>query len=100
MNAHLNRHYGTERQLKEALYEEAIDLFDSKDMWEEAILIIKELESEYGSGYEYAKLSQLLVMFQLILFYADVFLVSTLCFIFDILKLLGLKNNFWAVFLA
>uniref|UniRef100_F1KQ52 Dedicator of cytokinesis protein 1 n=1 Tax=Ascaris suum TaxID=6253 RepID=F1KQ52_ASCSU len=60
LDAHLNRHCATQRQLKEALYVEMADLFDEKDMWEEAIAILKELVPEYEKNYEFEKLPPLL----------------------------------------
>ncbi|VDN58740.1 unnamed protein product [Dracunculus medinensis] len=44
LSAHLNRHCGTHRQLKEALYTEVANLFDEKEMWEDAISILKEIK--------------------------------------------------------
>uniref|UniRef100_A0A183V9F0 DOCKER domain-containing protein n=1 Tax=Toxocara canis TaxID=6265 RepID=A0A183V9F0_TOXCA len=61
LDAHLNRHCATQRQLKEALYVEMANLFDEKDMWEEAIAILKELVPEYEKNYEFEKLPPLLV---------------------------------------
>ncbi|VDK48727.1 unnamed protein product [Anisakis simplex] len=60
LDAHLNRHCATQRQLKEALYVEMADLFDEKDMWEEAITILKQLVPEYEKCYEFEKLPPLL----------------------------------------
>ncbi|VDK27442.1 unnamed protein product [Gongylonema pulchrum] len=60
INAHLNRHCATQRQLKEALYNEAANLFDEKELWEESIGILKELTLEYEKNYEYEKLPFLL----------------------------------------
>ncbi|KHN79170.1 Dedicator of cytokinesis protein 1 [Toxocara canis] len=60
LDAHLNRHCATQRQLKEALYVEMANLFDEKDMWEEAIAILKELVPEYEKNYEFEKLPPLL----------------------------------------
>uniref|UniRef100_A0A914RX78 DOCKER domain-containing protein n=1 Tax=Parascaris equorum TaxID=6256 RepID=A0A914RX78_PAREQ len=60
LDAHLNRHCATQRQLKEALYVEMADLFDEKDMWEEAIAILKEVVPEYEKNYEFEKLPPLL----------------------------------------
>uniref|UniRef100_A0A0N5AJX3 Dedicator of cytokinesis protein 1 n=1 Tax=Syphacia muris TaxID=451379 RepID=A0A0N5AJX3_9BILA len=60
LNAQLNRHCATQRKLKEALYIEMADLFNKKDMWEDAIVILKELLFEYDNSYEYAKLPNLL----------------------------------------
>lgn len=63
MDAHLNRQCGTQRQLKEALYNEAANLFDEKELWEESIGILKELTFQYEKNYEYEKLPGLLVSF-------------------------------------
>ncbi|VIO86685.1 Uncharacterized protein BM_BM1916 [Brugia malayi] len=60
LDAHLNRQCGTQRQLKEALYNEAANLFDEKELWEESIGILKELTFQYEKNYEYEKLPSLL----------------------------------------
>ncbi|MCP9266015.1 Dedicator of cytokinesis protein 1 [Dirofilaria immitis] len=60
LDAHLNRQCGTQRQLKEALYNEAANLFDEKELWEESINILKELTLQYEKNYEYEKLPSLL----------------------------------------
>ncbi|VDK81631.1 unnamed protein product [Litomosoides sigmodontis] len=60
LDAHLNRQCGTQRQLKEALYNEAANLFDEKELWEESIGILKELTFQYEKNYEYEKLPGLL----------------------------------------
>ncbi|EFO26456.1 hypothetical protein LOAG_02027 [Loa loa] len=60
LDAHLNRQCGTQRQLKEALYNEAANLFDEKELWEESIGILKELTFQYEKNYEYDKLPNLL----------------------------------------
>lgn len=61
LDAHLNRQCGTQRQLKEALYNEAANLFDEKELWEESIGILKELAFQYEKNYKYEKLPSLLV---------------------------------------
>uniref|UniRef100_A0A8R1XZ83 C2 DOCK-type domain-containing protein n=1 Tax=Onchocerca volvulus TaxID=6282 RepID=A0A8R1XZ83_ONCVO len=60
LDAHLNRQCGTQRQLKETLYNEAANLFDEKELWEESIGILKELTFQYEKNYEYEKLPSLL----------------------------------------
>uniref|UniRef100_A0A8C3IKB1 Dedicator of cytokinesis 2 n=1 Tax=Chrysemys picta bellii TaxID=8478 RepID=A0A8C3IKB1_CHRPI len=52
----------TQRQLKEALYNQIIHYFDQGKMWEEAIHICKELAEQYESEvFEYEMLSDILV---------------------------------------
>uniref|UniRef100_A0A8C4UYB4 Dedicator of cytokinesis protein 2 n=1 Tax=Falco tinnunculus TaxID=100819 RepID=A0A8C4UYB4_FALTI len=52
----------TQRQLKEALYNQIIDYFDQGKMWEEAIHICKELADQYESEvFNYEMLSDILV---------------------------------------
>uniref|UniRef100_A0A8C8AW37 Dedicator of cytokinesis 2 n=1 Tax=Otus sunia TaxID=257818 RepID=A0A8C8AW37_9STRI len=52
----------TQRQLKEALYNQIIDYFDKGKMWEEAIHICKELAEQYESEvFDYEMLSDILV---------------------------------------
>ncbi|XP_069712798.1 dedicator of cytokinesis protein 2-like isoform X2 [Phaenicophaeus curvirostris] len=54
-------HLHTQRQLKEALYNQIIDYFDRGKMWEEAILICKELAEQYESEvFDYEMLSDIL----------------------------------------
>ncbi|KAM9236926.1 dedicator of cytokinesis protein 2-like [Leptosomus discolor] len=51
----------TQRQLKEALYNQIIDYFDQGKMWEEAIHICKELAEQYESEiFDYEMLSDIL----------------------------------------
>ncbi|CAM5142296.1 unnamed protein product [Natator depressus] len=51
----------TQRQLKEALYNQIIHYFDQGKMWEEAIHICKELAEQYESEvFEYEMLSDIL----------------------------------------
>uniref|UniRef100_A0A8C4V4C9 Dedicator of cytokinesis protein 2 n=1 Tax=Falco tinnunculus TaxID=100819 RepID=A0A8C4V4C9_FALTI len=51
----------TQRQLKEALYNQIIDYFDQGKMWEEAIHICKELADQYESEvFNYEMLSDIL----------------------------------------
>uniref|UniRef100_A0A8B9NDW9 Dedicator of cytokinesis protein 2 n=1 Tax=Accipiter nisus TaxID=211598 RepID=A0A8B9NDW9_9AVES len=51
----------TQRQLKEALYNQIIDYFDKGKMWEEAIHICKELAEQYESEvFDYEMLSDIL----------------------------------------
>ncbi|XP_055653409.1 dedicator of cytokinesis protein 2-like isoform X2 [Falco peregrinus] len=51
----------TQRQLKEALYNQIIDYFDQGKMWEEAIHICKELAEQYESEvFNYEMLSDIL----------------------------------------
>ncbi|KFO74130.1 Dedicator of cytokinesis protein 2, partial [Cuculus canorus] len=51
----------TQRQLKESLYNQIIDYFDRGKMWEEAILICKELAEQYESEvFDYEMLSDIL----------------------------------------
>lgn len=53
----------TERDLKEELYEEIIDLLDKGKMWEEAIRCSKEIEREYEENQlDYVALSDRLEM--------------------------------------
>uniref|UniRef100_A0A8C8AQA0 Dedicator of cytokinesis 2 n=1 Tax=Otus sunia TaxID=257818 RepID=A0A8C8AQA0_9STRI len=55
----------TQRQLKEALYNQIIDYFDKGKMWEEAIHICKELAEQYESEvFDYEMLSDILVSAQ------------------------------------
>uniref|UniRef100_A0A8C3U446 Dedicator of cytokinesis 2 n=1 Tax=Catharus ustulatus TaxID=91951 RepID=A0A8C3U446_CATUS len=52
----------TQRQLKEALYNQIIEYFDQGKMWEEAIHICKELAEQYESHmFDYEMLSDILV---------------------------------------
>uniref|UniRef100_A0A8B9EF44 Dedicator of cytokinesis protein 2 n=1 Tax=Anser cygnoides TaxID=8845 RepID=A0A8B9EF44_ANSCY len=52
----------TQRQLKEALYNQIINYFDQGKMWEEAIHICKELAEQYESEiFDYEMLSEILV---------------------------------------
>ncbi|VDN04465.1 unnamed protein product [Thelazia callipaeda] len=60
VDAHLNRQCATQRQLKEVLYNEAANLFDEKELWEESISILKELTFQYEKYFEYEKLPSLL----------------------------------------
>ncbi|NXJ84132.1 DOCK2 protein, partial [Trogon melanurus] len=54
-------HLRTQRQLKEALYNEIISYFDQGKMWEEAIHICKELAEQYESEvFDYEMLSDIL----------------------------------------
>ncbi|KAF4791279.1 hypothetical protein TURU_131969 [Turdus rufiventris] len=51
----------TQRQLKEALYNQIIEYFDQGKMWEEAIHICKELAEQYESHmFDYEMLSDIL----------------------------------------
>ncbi|XP_068800109.1 dedicator of cytokinesis protein 2-like isoform X3 [Struthio camelus] len=51
----------TQRQLKEALYNQIIDYFDQGKMWEEAIHLCKELAEQYESEiFDYEMLSDIL----------------------------------------
>ncbi|XP_050566552.1 dedicator of cytokinesis protein 2-like [Cygnus atratus] len=51
----------TQRQLKEALYNQIINYFDQGKMWEEAIHICKELAEQYESEiFDYEMLSEIL----------------------------------------
>ncbi|NWH99046.1 DOCK2 protein, partial [Tichodroma muraria] len=51
----------TQRQLKEALYNQIIEYFDQGKMWEEAIHICKELAEQYESQvFDYEMLSDIL----------------------------------------
>ncbi|NXQ31423.1 DOCK2 protein, partial [Alaudala cheleensis] len=55
-------HLHTQRQLKEALYNQIIEYFDQGKMWEEAIHICKELAEQYESHlFDYEMLSDILV---------------------------------------
>uniref|UniRef100_A0A8V0XT84 DOCKER domain-containing protein n=1 Tax=Gallus gallus TaxID=9031 RepID=A0A8V0XT84_CHICK len=52
----------TQRQLKEALYNQIVNYFDQGKMWEEAIHICKELAEQYESEiFDYEMLSEILV---------------------------------------
>uniref|UniRef100_A0A8C2T4L4 Dedicator of cytokinesis protein 2-like n=1 Tax=Coturnix japonica TaxID=93934 RepID=A0A8C2T4L4_COTJA len=52
----------TQRQLKEALYNQIVNYFDQGKMWEEAIHICKELAEQYESEiFDYEMLSKILV---------------------------------------
>ncbi|NWV45914.1 DOCK2 protein, partial [Daphoenositta chrysoptera] len=54
-------HLYTQRQLKEALYNQIIEYFDQGKMWEEAIHICKELAEQYESHvFDYEMLSDIL----------------------------------------
>ncbi|XP_063257401.1 dedicator of cytokinesis protein 2-like [Prinia subflava] len=54
-------HLHTQRQLKEALYNQIIEYFDQGKMWEEAIHICKELAEQYESHvFDYEMLSDIL----------------------------------------
>ncbi|NXP20328.1 DOCK2 protein, partial [Scytalopus superciliaris] len=54
-------HPHTQRQLKEALYNQIIEYFDQGKMWEEAIHICKELAEQYESHvFDYEMLSDIL----------------------------------------
>ncbi|XP_040525641.1 dedicator of cytokinesis protein 2-like isoform X2 [Gallus gallus] len=51
----------TQRQLKEALYNQIVNYFDQGKMWEEAIHICKELAEQYESEiFDYEMLSEIL----------------------------------------
>ncbi|XP_059577139.1 dedicator of cytokinesis protein 2 [Alligator mississippiensis] len=55
------RNLHTQRQLKEALYNQIIDYFDQGKMWEEAIHICKQLAAQYESEvFDYEMLSDIL----------------------------------------
>ncbi|NWT06378.1 DOCK2 protein, partial [Mionectes macconnelli] len=55
------QHLHTQRQLKEALYNQIIEYFDQGKMWEEAIHICKELAEQYESHFfDYEMLSDIL----------------------------------------
>ncbi|NWV36779.1 DOCK2 protein, partial [Grantiella picta] len=54
-------HLHTQRQLKEALYNQIIEYFDQGKMWEEAIHICKELAEQYENHvFDYEMLSDIL----------------------------------------
>ncbi|NWU10537.1 DOCK2 protein, partial [Cephalopterus ornatus] len=56
-----SHHLHTQRQLKEALYNQIIEYFDQGKMWEEAIHICKELAEQYESHvFDYEMLSDIL----------------------------------------
>ncbi|XP_078449223.1 dedicator of cytokinesis protein 1-like isoform X1 [Lampetra planeri] len=56
-----SHHADTHRQLKESLYQDIIKYFDDGKMWEEAIVLCKELAEQYEMEiFDYEQLSQLL----------------------------------------
>lgn len=57
----LNRHCGTQRQLKENLYEEMEQLFSEGELYEKSIEVLRELAEVYEADYNYETLAEIMV---------------------------------------
>ena len=67
----------TQRELKEMLYNDAIELFEKGKIWEEGVKLCKELERQYESEtFQYAELAKLLVSSRIVLLTTKIFYLS------------------------